>query len=67
MEKVAYGILILLAIIWIGAILVGLITAMPFGLLGLFGLLACGLLFVKVVRDRLASKEDDYYAKNVEK
>ena len=37
------------------------------GLLGLAGIGAIAILFAKVVRDRSANTEDDYYSKNVEK
>ena len=45
----------------------GMIAAFPWGLIGLVALLGVGLLFAKVLQDRLANKEDDYYSKNVEK
>lgn len=67
MEKTAYAILLILAGLWLLAMVGGMIAAFPFGIIGLLVLLAFGLLFAKVVRERLASKEDDYYAKNVEK
>ncbi|MCP4327512.1 MAG: hypothetical protein GY791_03640 [Alphaproteobacteria bacterium] len=66
-ERIAYAILIGLAVIWLVAIIAGSIAAWPYGVLGLLALLAVGLLFVKVVRERLASREDDYYSKNVDK
>jgi hypothetical protein len=54
-------------IIFLGLILVGLIEAFPDGLIGLLILVAFGLLFIRVVLDRLKNKEDDFYSKNVEK
>lgn len=66
-EKTAYAILLGLAVVWILAILVGSIAAFPVGLIGLLALVAIGLLFVKVLRERLSSKEDQYYSENVEK
>ena len=67
MEKLGYAILIVLAVLWIGAFVAGMIAALPYGLLGLAALAGIAILFAKVVRDRSANTEDDYYAKNVEK
>jgi hypothetical protein len=67
MERIAYGILLVLAGLWLIVLLAGLVAAFPIGLLGFLGLLAIGLLFAKVIRERLASKDDDYYAKHVDK
>ncbi len=67
MEKVAYGILLALVALWLILIVAGTIAAFPVGLLGLVGIVAIGLLFAKVVRERLANRDDDYYAKNVDK
>ena len=49
------------------AIFAGVIAAFPYGLLVLLGLLGVGVLLIKVIKERLANKEDDYYSKNVEK
>jgi uncharacterized membrane protein YraQ (UPF0718 family) len=67
MEKLAYILLIIVAAIWIVAILMGMIMAFPYGLIGLVVIIAVGLLFAKVIKDRLSNKEDDYYSKNVDK
>ncbi len=67
MEKLAYAILLVLAAAWIVAMVVGSIAAFPAGVIGLAALAAIGLLFVKVVRDRIANREDDYYTKKVDK
>ena len=67
MEKLGYAILIVLAVLWIGAFVAGMIAALPYGLAGLAALVAIAILFAKVVRDRSANREDDYYSKNVEK
>ena len=66
METVGYAILLGLAVLWLIAMIAGMIAAFPFGLIGLVALLGIGLLFIKVVKDRLNSKEDDYYSKNVD-
>ncbi|MCZ6765019.1 MAG: hypothetical protein O7C63_08820 [Alphaproteobacteria bacterium] len=67
MEKVAYAILLVLAGLWLLAMVGGMIAAFPLGILGLLVLVAFGLLFAKVLRERMASEEDDYYSKTIEK
>ncbi len=66
MEKTAYGLLLALAMIWLLAVVGGMIALFPFGLLGLVALVAFGLLFIKVLRERLKSREDDHYDRNVD-
>ena len=66
MEKMGYFLLGIVVIIFCIAILVGLIAAFPWGVLGLIAILGIGLLFIKVLTDHQASKEDDYYEKNIE-
>lgn len=66
MVRFAWTILAVLAILWVSAMVVGMVTAFPFGLLGLAALLAFGILFFKVLGDRLDNEEDDYYSKNVD-
>ncbi|PID77989.1 MAG: hypothetical protein CSB21_02540 [Deltaproteobacteria bacterium] len=66
MEIIGYAFLGIVAIIWFIAILYGVISAFPFGLIGIFAIIGLGLLFVKVIRDRIANDEDDYYSKNVD-
>ncbi len=67
MEKTAYALLLGVAVLWLIAMLVGMIAAFPVGLIGLVVIVAVGLLFIKVLRERLANKEDDYYANNVDR
>ncbi len=67
MEKVAYALLVVVGIVWLGFILYGMVEAWPYGIIGFVGLGAIGLLFAKVVKDRLKSDEDDYYSENVDK
>ncbi len=61
-EKIAYGILAILAVLWIGTIFAGMVAALPFGL---FALIALGILFIKALTDRLTNEEDNYYSKNI--
>jgi len=67
MEYIGYFLLALVVIVWIIAMIVGLIIAFPFGLIGLVAILGLGLLLIKVITDRLQNKEDDHYSKNVDK
>lgn len=67
MEKAGYVLLIIVLLIWIGAIFMGMISAFPVGLIGIVALLGFGILFIKVLKERLESKEDDYYSKNIDK
>ena len=66
MEKLGYLLIGSVAVLWIIGMVAGLIVAFPYGLIGLIVLIGFGLLFVKVLKERLASKEDDYYNKNVQ-
>ncbi|UCD37385.1 MAG: hypothetical protein JSW54_11210 [Fidelibacterota bacterium] len=66
MEKLAYILIGSVMLLWIIGILAGLIIAFPYGIIGLVVLVGFGLLFIKVLKERLASKEDDYYSKNIQ-
>ena len=65
MEKAGYVILAVVALVWLGVILFGMIEAWPWGIVGFLVLIGFGLLFAQVIKDRLKNKEDDYYSKNV--
>ena len=67
MELIGYILLAIVALIWIGAIIFGIIATFPIGLIGLIAILGIGFLFAKVVKDRLNNEEDDYYSKNIHK
>jgi len=67
MEKIAYVLLLIVALCWLLAMFVGMVAAFPMGLIGLVGIAGIGLLFIKVIRERLKNKEDDYYSKNIDK
>ncbi|CAB1082276.1 hypothetical protein D1AOALGA4SA_9905 [Olavius algarvensis Delta 1 endosymbiont] len=67
MEKIAYILLLIVALCWLLAMFVGMVAAFPMGLIGLVGIAGLGLLFIKVIRERLKNKEDDYYSKNIDK
>jgi len=66
-EKIGYACLAVVAGCYVIALFAGVIAAFPYGLLVLVGLVGVGVLLIKVIRERLANKEDDYYSKNVEK
>lgn len=67
MENIGYFLLGIVAVIWIIAVIIGVIVAFPFGLIGLLAILGFGFLFAKVIKDRLENKEDDHYSETVEK
>ena len=67
MEYIGYFLLAIVVVVWIIAMIVGMIVAFPFGLIGLVAILGVGLLLIKVIGDRLQNKEDDHYSQNVEK
>jgi|WetSurMetagenome_2_1015567.scaffolds.fasta_scaffold1045058_2 hypothetical protein len=67
LERIAYTLLGFVCVVYIGVMLVGLIVAWPWGILGLIAIAGIGLLLIKVVSERLANDEDTYYSKNVDK
>ena len=67
LEKFGYAILAICAVCWLGAVLFGVIVALPYGLIGLLAIIGIGVLFIKVLRERLSNKEDDYYSKHVDR
>lgn len=66
MEYIGYVLLAIVALIWIVALFIGMIAAIPYGIIGLIAILGIGFLFIKVIKDRLENKEDDHYSDNVE-
>ena len=67
MEKVGYIILIIVTIGWIIAWIVGMFENIWLGTIGLVTIIGLGLLFIKALTDRLASKENDKYSRDVKK
>lgn len=65
MEKIAYIILLIVVICFVIAMFAGLIALLPYGLPALIIIIGFGLLFIKALKERLQSKEDNYYSKNV--
>ena len=66
MEKAGYVLLALVAIVYLLLVIGGLIIVFPWGIIGLVLIVGLGLLFTRVLKDRLSSKEDDYYSKKIE-
>ena len=66
-EKVGYLLLGSVAALYTIAMVVGMIAIFPFGLIGLAAIAGVGLLLIKVIKERLNNKEDDYYSKKVDK
>lgn len=67
LEKLGYVFLFLALGAWIYLLIKGLIDTLPEGLIGFVVIIGLGFLFIKVVKDRLNNKEDDYYDKNIDK
>ena len=67
MEIIGYIFLGIAAVCWIIAIIIGMVVAFPYGLIGLIAILGIGFLFAKVIKDRLENKEDDHYSNTVAK
>ncbi|MBC8214118.1 MAG: hypothetical protein ISR90_00210 [Candidatus Marinimicrobia bacterium] len=67
MENIGYILLGIVAVCWFVAMIVGMIVAFPFGIIGLVVISGIGFLFAKIIKDRLKNKEDDYYSKSVDK
>lgn len=67
MEKIGYILLGAVALSWIIVVLVGIVAAFPYGIIGLVLIAGIGFLFAKVISDRLKNKEDDYYSNNIHK
>ena len=67
LERLGYFFLIIALLAWIYLLVKGLVDAFPEGIIGFIVIIGFGFLFLKVVKDRLKNKEDDYYDKNVNK
>ena len=67
MEKMGYIILIIVTIAWIIAWIVGMFENVWLGIVGLVTIIGLGLLFIKALTDRLESKKDNKYSKDVKK
>ena len=66
-EKVGYTCLGIVALCYILAMLVGVVALGPAGIIGFVAIVGIGALLIKVIRERLANREDDHYADTVDK
>lgn len=66
-ERWGYSLLAIIMIIYMIAMFIGMIAAFPYGLLGLLFMAGLGILMVKVLKERMRNKEDDYYSREVDK
>ena len=66
-ERIGYVCLAVVAACYLAAMFVGMVATFPFGLIGLIAIVGIGLLFIKVIKERLANAEDDHYTRNVDK
>jgi len=66
-EKIGYTCLGIVAALYFIGMLFGMVAMFPFGLIGLIVIFGVGVLLVKVLKERINNKEDDYYSKKVDK
>jgi len=66
-EKIAYSLLGLVAVVYLLVMIVGMMAAIPFGIIGLAIFIGIGVLMLKVIKERINNKEDDHYSKKVDK
>ncbi len=65
-RKIAYTLLGFVSLLYLVVMVAGLIAAFPWGIVGLIAIVGIGLLLIKVIRERIRNREDDYYSKNVD-
>ena len=66
-EKIGYLCLGIVAFCYLLVLLVGIVAAFPFGLIGLIAIVGIGALLIKVLKERRANVEDDHYTKTVDR
>lgn len=67
LDTLVLAMVVVFVVLWLGAAVTGLMTAVPFGWLGLIPIALVGGVVVTVIYQRLTNKEDDYYEKNVDR
>ena len=67
LETIALALVIIFAALWLITFVTGLLTAIPYGVIGLIPIAILLALLVEVIRQRLNNKEDDYYDKHIDK
>uniref|UniRef100_A0A7C3MHW5 Uncharacterized protein n=1 Tax=Dictyoglomus thermophilum TaxID=14 RepID=A0A7C3MHW5_DICTH len=65
LEKISYIILLIIVLTYIIAIILGFIMAFPVGIIGLLVIIAMGLLFIKVLKDKFTSKGKEEKYKDI--
>lgn len=65
-EKWGYTLLSIIAALYIVALFIGMIATFPFGLIGLLLIAGVGILLIKVMKERMKNKEDDYYSREID-
>ncbi len=65
LAAVGFGLLTAAFIGYMVIVIIGLVDALPEGVIGLLAIAGFAVLFIKVLKDRLTSEEDNYYSKNV--
>ena len=65
--KVGYSALAIVSLCYVLAMFVGIVALGPFGIIGLVAIVGVGALLMKVIKERLANREDDHYADTVDK
>lgn len=66
-EKWGYSLLGIIGIIYVIAMFIGMIAVFPYGLLGLLFIGGLVILMIKVLKERLQNREDDYYSREIDK
>ena len=66
-DRVALALVAALAAIWLVAMIGGAIAMWPFGIPALIVVGVVVYLFVTVLRQRLANREDDHYERNIDR
>ena len=67
LDTMALSVIVLGAAAWALLMLVGMLALFPVGLIGLAIYGVAGFFLYRVMRERLANREDDYYDRNVDR
>jgi hypothetical protein len=67
LEKIGYSCLAIVAGLYFIGMVLGMVAIFPYGIIGLIVVFGIGILLIKVLKERLNNKEDDYYSKKVDK
>ncbi|WP_029040029.1 hypothetical protein [Cucumibacter marinus] len=67
LDTLVLAVIAIFAVLWVVTAVTGLLTAVPYGWLGLIPIALVVGLVVTVIYQRVTNKEDNYYTKNVDK